>query len=85
MATASEAQRQLIEKAENDSEFRELLIADPTKAVEEEFGVKLPEGFSIQVHEQASNVAHIVLPPPSRLGEEDLRSVAGGIEGLCWE
>lgn len=82
MATAGEARKQLVEKAANDSEFRERLISDPAKTVEDELGVKLPEGFSIQVHEQTSKVAHLVLPPSSKLDEMDLSSVAAA--GGCW-
>lgn len=82
MVTASEATERLIEKASNDSTFRDQLIADPGKTVEEEFGITLPDGFSIEVHEQSAKAAHLVLPPSGRLGEEDLAAVAGA--GGCW-
>jgi len=43
-----------------------------------ELGVKLPEGFDVEVHEEDGTKAHIVLPPSSRLSEADLRTAAGG-------
>ncbi len=82
MISSNEARERLVEKAATDNEFRQLLLKDPTKAVEGEFGVTLPEGFSIKVHEQSATEAHLILPPASRLEDEDLRSVAGG--GGCW-
>lgn len=82
MISVSEARERLIQKASTDSAFRTRLVGDPRKTVEEEFGITLPEGFSLNVHEQSSTEAHVVLPPNSKLGEEDLRLVAGA--GGCW-
>ncbi|MCY4051193.1 MAG: NHLP leader peptide family RiPP precursor [Gammaproteobacteria bacterium] len=82
MINSDEARVRLIEKAGTDSDFRKSLLENPTKVVEDEFGVNLPEGFSIKVHEQSASEAHLVLPPSSRLENEDLRSIAGG--GGCW-
>lgn len=82
MVTASEARERLIEKASSDSTFRDRLIAEPAQTVQEEFGITLPDGFSIKVHEQSAKVAHLVLPPSGQLGEDDLAAVAGG--GGCW-
>ncbi len=82
MIPVNEARERLVEKALTDNVFRTRLLDDPKKTVEEEFGVTLPEGFSLYVHEQNSTEAHLVLPPDPKLGEEDLRLVAGG--GGCW-
>ncbi len=83
MINANEARERLVEKAATNSEFRELLVRDPNKAVEDEFGITVPKGFSIKVHEQSSTEAHLVLPPVSRLEDEDLRTIAGS-GGACW-
>ena len=40
--------------------------------------MEIPEDFTIQVHEENGMTAHLVLPPSSRLTEEDLAVVAGG-------
>lgn len=82
MIPVNEARERLVEKASTDNGFRTRLLDDPKKTVEAEFGVTLPEGFSLHVHEQSSTQAHLVLPPDSKLGEEDLRKVAGA--GGCW-
>ncbi len=82
MISVSEARERLIEKASTDDAFRTRLVNDPGKTVEEEFGVTLPDGFSIKVHEQSSTEAHLVLPPAAKLEEKDLSLVAGG--GGCW-
>ena len=81
MLTASEAERLLIEKASNDSEFRTRLLDNPRNTIEEEFGVTLPEGFSVRVHEQSATETHLVLPPDPRLSIDDLQLVAGGGAG----
>ena len=85
MLTANEAEKQLTEKAQNNSEFRTRLLDSPRKTIEEEFGVTLREGFSIQVHEQSPTETHLVPPPDPRLSIEDLKLVSsgGGCSGAC--
>ena len=83
MLTASEAEKALIEKASSDSEFRTRLLDNPRNTIEEEFGVTLPEGFSIKVHEQSSTETHLVLPPDPRLSIDDLNLVSGGGGAAC--
>ncbi len=88
MVSMKEARDRLIEKASSDDAFRTLLINDPRKAVEEEFGVTLPDSFSVTVHEQSPTEAHLVLPPAVKLEERDLKLVSGGLpwcsSGGCW-
>ena len=83
MITASEAQERLIQKASTDSGFRSRLLENPRSTIEEEFGVILPETFTIRVHEQSATEAHLVLPPDSRLSEADLELISGGGCGAC--
>ena len=78
MLTAGEAEKLLIEKATNDGEFRTRLLENPRGAIEEVFGVNLPEGLSVRVHEQSDTEVHLVLPPNPRLSEKDLELIAGG-------
>ena len=86
MMTASEATKKLIEKASEDETFRSNLIANPKSVIEQEFGVQLPENFSVTVHEQTSTEAHVVLPPDPKLSDEQLGAAAGGdiFFGACW-
>ena len=78
MMTAAEMREKLIGKATRDGEFRPRLIADPKGAIETEWGVKLPDGFNLEVHQETEDTAHLVLPPPSKLSEAELLAVAGG-------
>ena len=68
----------LIEKAGENDEFRARLLSDPKAAIESEFGVSVPEGFTLNVHEDSPASAHIVLPPNPGLSTEQLVAAAGG-------
>lgn len=65
-----------------DEEFRNSLLADPNRVIEEMTGEKLPEGFRVKVVESdpAYNATFVV---PDLLGEEmeeeELERVAGGV------
>lgn len=58
---------EVMQRATTDPAFREQLKADPAQALEEA-GIKVPEGVSYEVLENARDKMHIVLPP---LAEED--------------
>ena len=76
--TISEMRSQILAKADADSDFRAQFIADPKSVISAEFGITIPEGFDVQVHEDSATTAHFTLPPSSRLTEEDLAQVSGG-------
>ena len=78
MKTASEMRMALIEKAGENDEFRARLLSDPKAAIESEFGVSVPEGFTLNVHEDSPASAHIVLPPDPSLTTAQLMAAAGG-------
>ena len=80
MKTASEIRMALIEKAGENDEFRAQLLADPKSAIESEFGVAVPEGFTLNVHEESPASAHIVLPPNPGLSTTQLTTAAGGLD-----
>ncbi len=54
---------EIIEMAEYDEEFRQLLITDPKAALMEEFGIAVPDDVSLRIHEDTATSAHLVLPP----------------------
>jgi hypothetical protein len=63
-----------------DPAFKAKLIADP-KAAFAERGLKIPEGLTIEVHENTPNVFHLVLPKTaasSALSDDELAAAAGG-------
>ena len=76
--TATELRERLVRKAAVDEEFRARLLADPKAVVKDELGLTIPDGFTIQVHEERGDTGHLVLPPPAWLAEADLESAAGG-------
>lgn len=76
--TAGAMRDRLVAKVAGDAGFRARLLADPRAAVEEELGLEIPAGFTINVHEEGAGIGHLVLPPVARLDEEDLEQVAGG-------
>ena len=78
MLTPDEMRAKIVDKAAEDADFRALLLSDPKSAVEQELGLDIPSGFNVEVHEEGGNTAHLVLPPPSSLGEDELRALAGG-------
>ena len=78
--TISGMRERLLEKAAGDEAFRARLLADPKAAVQDELGLEVPAGFSIEVHEEAADTSHLVLPPPARLDEAELIRASGGID-----
>ena len=76
--TLSEMRDEVITRSAEDQDFRAKLIADPNSVLLEEFGVVVPEGFNIHVHEDSATTAHFILPRSARLTEEELALVAAG-------
>ena len=76
----------VIERATRDPQFRQELLRDPTKTVELELGVRIPDGTEIRVVEETPSRLYLVLPPRSmatgqELSDQDLEQVAGGWTG----
>ena len=84
MTTATEMKARILSKAEEDSEFRAQLIADPRAAILAETGATIPDGFDVVVHEDSATTAHLVLPPSGELSEAEMESVAGGMALILW-
>ena len=78
MHSLSEMRNHLIQKAEDDRDFRSRLIADPSAVVKEEFGIKVPKSFHLNVVEEDEHNAWLVLPLSPLLTDEQLASVQGG-------
>ena len=79
--------KKLVAKAEEDTDFRGRLLANPHSALKEVFGIDVPEDFSVMVHEEDARTAHLVLPASPELTDVQLQQAAGG--GDCafghWE
>ena len=78
MTTATELKTRILNKAEEDGDFRDRLIADPKAAISAETGTTIPDGFDIQIHEDSATTAHLVLPPSPELTEAELATATGG-------
>ena len=72
----------LVSKAAEDGDFRARLLASPKAAIEQEFGVSLPAGHEIHVHEETHASTHLVLPPPSKLSREEREAARTGAASL---
>jgi hypothetical protein len=77
MTTATELKDRILSRADEDSEFRALLIADPRAAISSETGATIPGSFDVVVHEDSATTAHLVLPPSPQLSQAELEKVAG--------
>ena len=72
----------LVSRAGEDTDFRERLLRNPRETVEKEFGVTLPEGHEVHVHEETYSRTHVVLPPQSRFSEAEREAARTGGESL---
>ena len=79
MRTGEEMRVILTEKAVEDTEFRNQLIADPKGVIQQEFGVTIPDSMSIKVHESDLQTVHLALPPSPHLSEEQLEAISAGL------
>ena len=76
------ATQRLLSRAGEDGEFRARLLASPRDAIEREFGVTLAKGHEIHVHEETETAMHVVLPPRSKLNEEERMEAMTGAASL---
>ncbi len=77
MKSISEMREHLIEKASDSEEFRARLISEPKAVGFEEFGITMPENFNLHVMEDDAENSYLVLPPATRLTEEQLEGASG--------
>ena len=79
METPKEMRMKVVGKAAGDANFRARLLGDPKGANRTGVGRHHSASMSVEVHEESGTTAHLVLPPASKLSEDDLQAVAGGI------
>lgn len=71
----------LLARAGKDGEFRARLLADPKGAMRE-LGLTLSDGYDVHVHEETDTGTHLVLPPRSKLSEEEREVARTGAASL---
>ena len=80
----AEIERRVIERSLQDESFRQRLLENPGATMEQELGVRLPEGVQVRAVEETADTIYLVLPGASRIGEgeelsdQELETVAGG-------
>lgn len=90
MSVRDEYVNRLVTRAMKDEAFRQSLLTDPKQTIEQEFGISIPEGIEIVVHEESADTLHLVLPSQSDnldrpLTEKELEALAGGAGlPICW-
>ena len=55
-------EQQVLQRAASDPQFRQQLLSDPRAAVEQAFGIRLPDEVKVQVLEETANHVYLVLP-----------------------
>ena len=77
------AMHRLLFRAAKDEAWRQELITNPKPILEQELGITIPPGVTIQVHEAGSTI-HLMLPPLSphlremEVSDADLEVRPGG-------
>ena len=72
----------LTARADEDSDFRERLLANPKKTIEEELGVMLADDHEVHMHEETCSRTHLVLPPRSRFNKAEREAAKDGATSL---
>ncbi|MBD2207949.1 NHLP leader peptide family natural product precursor [Calothrix sp. FACHB-1219] len=83
--TPESLQEHIIAKAMEDPAYKQRLLSNAKEVLEEELGVELPEGLSIEVLQQSSKQLYLVLPididelvRDGIISQSELEAVAGG-------
>ena len=79
MQSAEDMRRHLTDKAVENLEFRQQLLADPKSVIQEEFGVTIPDNINVVVHESDMQTVHLALPPNPVMDEEQLEAISAGL------
>ena len=72
----------LVERAGEDDDFRERLLAKPKETIEKEFGVTMAKDHQIHVHEETYAATHVVLPPRSKFTKAEREAAKTGAASI---
>ncbi len=79
-----DAEALLLSRAGEDADFRARLLVKPKETIERELGITLAEDHEIHVHEETDTAIHLVLPPRSKLSEEEREAARTGAASLAF-
>ena len=85
MDTEASLKAKVVAKAEEETDFRGLLIDDPRSALKEAFDIEFPDDFKVLVHADDARTTHLVLPSSPELTDIQLQRAAGGGINHCSE
>ena len=80
METQQRMMEKLIAKAQENTDFRGRLVANPNSALKEAFDIEVPKDFNVVIHQEDARTAHLVLPASRELTDAQLQQAAGGLE-----
>lgn len=78
METVKEMRAKIVGKANQNEEFRALLLKRPKDAIQQELGIAIPASMAVKVYEDSASTAHLVLPPGSKLSQPEMEQAVGG-------
>ena len=84
MSQQNQMEKQIIDRAMRDGSFRQRLLQDPKRALKDAFGIDVPAGTNIHVHEESPHDIHLTIPAAPQQGvrelsEAELTSAVGGM------
>ncbi|MYD79762.1 MAG: hypothetical protein F4X44_04015 [Gammaproteobacteria bacterium] len=85
MNDSTDLKELILARADEDSEFRKRLLADPKQVLKQEFGWVIDEEHVLHVHEESDSISHLVLRPESKYSaseREEARTGASSLEFL---
>ena len=70
---------EILAKSWTDTDFKHRLLTETAATLKAE-GMEVPDGYTVNVHENTGNTLHFVLPlnPNGELSDLELEAVAGG-------
>jgi len=84
MSEQNTLQEQITAKAMKEEAFRQRLLSNPKETLERDLGILLPQGVTVQVHEDTPTTINLVLPmrpptgEPQELSDAELEQAVGG-------
>jgi len=72
----------VIQKADQDEEFRARLLSNPKRTLQEEYGINLLVSHELCVHSETDTLTHLVLPPKSKFSDAEKEAARAGATSL---